>query len=230
MTTKRMFVTPDVIALMKQRKSTRVFTDKMPPKKEVLECLEAATWAPNKTNLQPWQFIVLEGEKLKAVTNAIEENFAIAFQEAEGLAQPPVTPQTAQILNDRKGLTMQKMDSYFNGVGIDMQSVGAGMFRFFGAPLGVLFATYPAKSLDLYKSTVSAIQNFILAAESKGLATSWLSAVNVCEQYVMDVLDLHQDLILVGAVALGYEDVNSPTNQMPRDRIPVEDVTTWLDK
>ena len=54
----------DIIELMKQRKSVRHFKPDQPEKQVILDCLEAAAWAPNPTSQQPWKFIVLTGETL----------------------------------------------------------------------------------------------------------------------------------------------------------------------
>jgi len=54
----------DLLKLIKQRKSIRAFTKEVPPRRLILECLEAASWAPNPTGQQSWQFIVLSGNSL----------------------------------------------------------------------------------------------------------------------------------------------------------------------
>ena len=69
-----------IAELLKQRKSIRHFKPEQPPQQEILDCLEAASWAPNPTSQQPWKFIVLTGSSLQKINGVIEENFAVEFQ------------------------------------------------------------------------------------------------------------------------------------------------------
>jgi nitroreductase len=199
----------DLVGLIKERRSIRQFTSEGPPREVIRECLEAASWAPNPTSQQPWKFIVLQGDKLKEVAGVIRENFAEAFEKKEKIAPPPLRS------------TLQEK-------GVDMQSLGEGNFTFHGAPVGVIFATYPWKDQNFLKSTVAAVENFLLAASAKGLGTCWMNAISICQDSIKKALDLPQELVLVDGVAVGYPAKDSPVNQLPRERLPVDAVTEWL--
>jgi nitroreductase len=218
----------DIIETITKRKSIRHYTSDKPSKEVIMQCLEAASWAPNPTSQQPWKFIVLTGAKLKKTIRAIEENYAQAYQLKEQNPEPPMSEQTARIINDRKEKTFQQMISLLIEKGMDMDEVGKGNFTFHNAPVGVIFATYPCKDQNFFKSTVAAMQNFLLAATSKGLGTCWMNAVSICQEHIKKVLNLSAELILVDGVAVGYADDNSPINQLPRERLPVSQVTEWL--
>lgn len=47
----------DILFLLKQRYSPRVFKDKPIPHKHLTQLFEAARWSPSSNNLQPWRFI-----------------------------------------------------------------------------------------------------------------------------------------------------------------------------
>ena len=218
----------DVIELMKKRKSIRHFKPDPPPQQMVLDCLEAAAWAPNPTSQQPWKFIVLTGTSLKKVITAIEENFAAAFQKKEELPPPPLSEEMSDILQKRKDKAFQQMIATLKEKEFDMQSVGSGNFVFHHAPMGIIFATYPWKDQNFYKSTVAALAQFLLAATAQGLGTCWMNAVSICQESIKETLNLPSELILVDGVALGYPVEDSPLNQLPRERLPINDVTDWL--
>ena len=218
----------DVIELMKKRKSVRHFKADPPPRQMVLDCLEAAAWAPNPTSQQPWKFIVLTGTSLKQVITTIEENFAAAFQQKEELPPPPLSEEMSDILQKRKDKAFQQMIATLKEKEFDMQSVGSGNFAFHHAPMGIIFATYPWKDQNFYKSTVAAMAQFLLAATSLGLGTCWMNAVSICQESIKETLNLPSELILVDGVALGYPVEDSPLNQLPRERLPINDVTDWL--
>ena len=218
----------DSIDLMKKRKSIRHFKPEQPPQQIILDCLEAAAWAPNPTSQQPWKFIVLTGSTLKKVTAAIEENFAAAFQEKEELPPPPLSDEMRDILQQRKDKAFQQMIATLKEKEFDMQAVGSGNFAFHHAPMGIIFATYPWKDQNFYKSTVAALTQFLLAAIARGLGTCWMNAVSICQESIKETLKLPSELILVDGVALGYPVEDSPLNQLPRERLPINDVTVWL--
>lgn len=218
----------DMLELIKGRKSIRHFKTEQPPRELILTCLEAALWAPNPTNQQPWKFIVLTGEKLKSVTRVIEESFADAFARKEALPSPPLSEGSAKTLLARKDRAFQHMLSALKEQGVSLQAVGSGNFNFHSAPLGVIFATYPCRDYNYLKSTVAALENFLLAAAARGLGTCWMNAVSICEREIKKALHLSPELLLIDGVAVGYPVEQSPLNQLPRDRLPVEEMTDWL--
>jgi nitroreductase len=218
----------DIIDIIKSRRSVRHYTDRVPPRALLRECLEAASWAPNPTTQQPWKFIVLTGNALKKVISVIEKNFAAAHKEKGEVTEPHITPDTRTMLQDRKSRYFQEMISFLKDNNVDVQAVGQGNYCFHNAPVGIIFATYPCKNLNFYKSTIAAMKNFLVAATAKGLGTCWMNAVSICQEYIKEVLSLPQDLILVDGIAVGYPVDDSPLNRIPRSRLPVDDVTLWI--
>ena len=217
-----------IVELLQQRKSIRHFKAEQPPQQMILDCLEAASWAPNPTSQQPWKFIVLTGRSLEKVNRVIEENFAAEFQKKEELPSPPLSDKIAAMLKARKDRAFQQMITTLKDKGVDMQTVGSGNFAFHHAPVGILFATYPWKDQNFFKSTVAALTQFLLAATEKGLGTCWMNALSICQEPVKKALNLPSELILVDGVALGYPVDDSPLNNLPRERLPINDVTEWL--
>jgi len=218
----------DIIDTIKMRKSIRHFTTEEPSREVLLECLEAAAWAPNPTSQQPWKFIVLTADKLKEVTTVIEENFAMAHEKKEQESCSHISEDMAQKLEERKAASFKEMLAFLKDKEVDIQAVGLGNFCFHKAPVGIIFATYPCKDQNFYKSTVAALENFLLAATAKGLGTCWMNAVSICQEYIKDALQLSRDLILVDGVAVGYPVQDSPLNQIPRKRLPINEATIWF--
>jgi nitroreductase len=73
------------------------------------------------------------------------------------------------------------------------------------------------------------MQNFMLAASSRGLGTCWMNAISICQEHIKRELALEDELILVDGIAVGYPDPDSPINNIPRDRLPIEAVVRWMD-
>ena len=217
----------DVDICIQQRRSIRAFTEVVPPRATILECLQAASWAPNPTSQQPWKFIVLTGDCLHRICSVIQEHFQEASQEKSRHETDGLREDTSRMLNQKKEQVFREMVSHLTRHGADLKKAGEGNFNFHGAPAGVIFATYRGKDLNYFKATIAAMQNFMLAAEARGLGTCWINAVSICESYIRRELDLPSDIVLVDGVALGYPESSSPLNTIPRDRYPVEQVTLW---
>jgi nitroreductase len=57
-------------AEMQRRRTVRQFSERVPPRQVLEECLLAAGAAPNGANLQPWRFVVVSDPKIKAEIRA----------------------------------------------------------------------------------------------------------------------------------------------------------------
>ncbi len=133
------------------------------------------------------------------------------------------------MLEQRKKGNFSEMLSFLKEHNADMTSLGEGNFNFHRAPLAIIFATYPYKNQNYIKSTISAMQTFMLAATALGLGTCWANAVSVCQGAIKKELGLQDELILVDGISIGYPDLEAPINNVPRHRLPVEQVVSWLE-
>ena len=149
----------DILELIKERKSIRCFKPDIPAREVVLECLEAASWAPNPTSQQPWQFFVLTGDTLKKVCDVIQKNYAAAAaQKAQGETEQPKNDIT-EILEKRKKDNFAEMMSFLQENNADMQAIGEGNFNFHRAPVAVLFGVWPCKDQNYLNRFISEIKN-----------------------------------------------------------------------
>ncbi len=53
----------DTLECIKTRRSIRKFTEKSVPRKDLEELIEIARWSPSYKNSQPWEAIILSGNK-----------------------------------------------------------------------------------------------------------------------------------------------------------------------
>ena len=210
----------DMLELIKSRRSIRAFEQEKPSRALIQECLEAAIWAPNPTNQQPWEFIVLAGEKLAMVNTCIEEHFFERMQSG-GFTDLP------EACEKRKDEIMETISRAADQEGIDSGQFFEKMLRFFDAPVAVLFLHY-AGNEDSYKyGTAAALQNFLLAAHARGLGTCWLGIVTICQEDIKTLLEIPDDKTLLGGVAVGVPVKNALLNTFERPRVPVDELTTW---
>jgi nitroreductase len=62
---------PELIDAIRSRRSLGKCTDEVPDVALIRELLEAATWAPNHKQTEPWRFVVLTGDARKELGDAM---------------------------------------------------------------------------------------------------------------------------------------------------------------
>jgi nitroreductase len=212
----------DIFEVMKSRRSIRVFTKRTPSRKIIEQCLEAATWAPNPSNQQPWEFIVITGERLKKISQIIARDFPQRMKEIDPYRGIP------ESCEKQKNETFGKIFSAAQKAGIDPKDLFQKNLSFHEAPVAVLFITYKMENPYYRYATAAVLQNFLLAAHAKGLGTCWLSTVSACEEEIKAHLKIPEEMEIVDGVALGYPAKNSPLNTYPRTRLPMKKVSRWI--
>jgi nitroreductase len=194
----------------------------MPSRSLITECLEAATWAPSATNRQPWEFIVLTGAALSEVNRIICDNFALRMNAGDAFGNPP------EPLRSRQQEIMDTLMRVAAEDGIDPGEVFEKSLRFFDAPVAVYFLTYTSDDQQYRLSTAAAIQNFLLAAHARELATCWLTVTVICQEDIKKYLAIGDDKELLAGVAVGYPLAECRLNTFERSREPVVSITRWL--
>lgn len=212
-----------MLKLIKSRRSVRTFENKMPEKKLLMECLEAATWAPSATNQQPWEFIVLTGKGLKKVNAINQEKFAERMQEIDPFSGLP------EECGKRQQAIFQATIEAAEKDGFDPKDFLEKNLRFCDAPAAVYFVTHKRDDNQYLLSTAAAVENFLLAAAAQGLGTCWLSVVVVCQQDIKEHLGISGEKEIVAGIAVGYPVTASAFNTFERTRVPAEQITSWLD-
>jgi nitroreductase len=182
------------------RRSIRKFKSDPIPEAVLQKVLTAAIQAPSGKNRQPWQFIVVQGEKRAEMIRIMREG--IAREKARGedpgssewttnvMEQAPVT---VFILNPHgtHPWLAHSISQNFDDL-VNVQSVGA------------------------------AIQNMLLAAQDLGLGSLWIC--DVFYAYEALLAWLGESCQMVAAVSLGYAD-EAPA---ARPRKPLSEVARWI--
>lgn len=104
---------------IRQRRSVRKYLDKKIEREKIVRCIEAARLAPSAENVQPWRFIVLEGERFKThfcqqVTSGIYSPTRF-IQNAPGII---AIAARLDILANRIGKWIQGTSYYLLDIGI----------------------------------------------------------------------------------------------------------------
>lgn len=189
--------------LVTSRQSVRRYDGREVPAEVVRAALEAARWAPSPHNSQPWRFAVLRSP-------ALRERFAARMAERwrGDLAADGMAPEAIDAL------------------------IGKSRERIRGASVviivGLTYAdldVYPderrqaAEQLMAAQSLGAAVQNIMLVAHARGVASCWMCAPLFCPSVVRAALDLPAGVIPQAMITLGYPAAEQPV----RPRRPLDD-------
>jgi nitroreductase len=201
------------------RRSVRAFLPDPVSRAAIEELLAVAAHAPSGGNLQPWRVDVLTGEPLAALK---AEALSSTPGEMELKVYPSPLPEPYRTRRHRSG------EALYEAIGIPREDKPARLTQFarnfeaFGAPVLLLFSIDRIFDRPQWAHLGMFIQNLMLLAGERGLATcpqeAWAGVHEVVRRHV----ELPAERILYCGLALGYADPEAPINSLRTDREPVE--------
>ncbi len=159
---------------IKSRKSVREFKDKKPDWRDIIECVDAARYAPMSGNNFTLKFILIDDkDKIQKIADAAQQSFIAKTHYVVAVCSNPSRTINAF---GKKG------EIYFR------QQAG------------------------------SAIQNFLLKIEEKGLATCWVG--NFVDEQIKKILNIPENVFIEAVLPVGYEFKKTPSkNKIELDSI-----------
>ncbi len=172
------------LELVKKRRTSWVFKPDPVPDEFIEKIIDAARYSPSGFNSQPWEFVVIKEQELRV---KIRDIFAehLPSQGVKPGMKDPMGFKTAPVL-----------------------------IILYGDPRVRPFAPPPVQKSDetwlsvLTSSLAISYQYMHLAAASLGLATRWVSAINMppIERKVKALLGIPEEFITYDMMALGTTD------------------------
>jgi len=217
--------TAAVLAAIATRRSVRGYTDKPVPRSVIEEILRASARAPSATNTQPWNVIILTGRAKEELTSAILE--ACAANPAMPAAEYAYYPQGSwpePYLSRRRKIGW---DLYgLLGIGKAERAKSDAWtqqnFRFFGAPVGMIFTLDRRLGLGSYLDLGMFLQNIMVAARGFGLDTCAQAVFGQQHAVVRKVLAIDEQYLVICGMSLGWTDQTAVANRLVTDREPLE--------
>ena len=171
----------EVQEAIKTRRSVRKFTEEPVAREDIEAIIEAGLWAPSATNTQPWFFLALTGEDDRAwVLSELRQHRA---RQREQLSKR--FPNHPQVVEETLGF---------------MGTLG-------GAPVIILsFLRENAndgKGLARVQSVAAAMENMLLAACDRKIASCWVEDIARIDEAVREHFALETGPLL-GCVVLGH--------------------------
>ena len=219
------------------RQSMRAFLPQPVPRETLTHLLELAARAPSGTNTQPWKVYVLQGasrdhlvEKVCAAGEAIRANPELASQYKEAYDYYPekwVSPfidrrrENGWGLYGRLGITKGDKDK--------MHAQQQRNFRFFDAPVGLMFTLDKVMGRGSLVDYGMFMQNLMVAARGHGLHPCPQAAWTGFAKIILPHIDASDNEMLVCGMSLGYADEAALVNTFRTPRVSAGEFTTWLE-
>ena len=197
------------------------------------QILDLARRAPSGVNTQPWNVFVLQGQARVALVGAALASlpglvatqpgraaFWEQFNRHPGTAEWP--GQGPQTTGDRYlSAAMAAADA------ATTQAELEPYFRFFDAPVGLMFTISRDLGFGSLLDYGMFLQNIALAARARGLHTRVQTGWKGLSDMVLPRLSAPVDALLVCGMALGYADASQAPTATPVDAPPAASFTTW---
>ncbi|GAB6043011.1 nitroreductase [Endothiovibrio diazotrophicus] len=218
----------DLIEAMKGRHSVRAYLDKPVPQEVVEAVLEAARFAPSGVNTQPWRVAVVDGEAKVRLGAALE-----AARRGGVEPDPDYHYYPEQWREPYQGRRVACGKALYGALDIGrgdrerQLDAWCANYRFFDAPLGLLFFMDRDMGRGSWLDMGMFMQNVMLAARAHGLESCPQASLADYPKIVRRELGLEEDRLLLAGLALGYADASAPVNGYRLDREPVPAFTTW---
>jgi len=218
----------DVLEAMRGRKSTRAYLDKPVARATVEAVLDAARWAPSGVDAQPWRVAVVTGATKERIGTDM-----LAARQARQPENPDYSYYPAQwdepYKSRRKacGLALYAALKISKDDALARLKAWNNNYRFFGAPVGLLFFVDRALAQGAWVDMGMFIENVMLAARGHGLDTCPQASLAEYPDIVRGILNMPNTHALICGMALGYADTSAPANSFRTEREPVSTFTSW---
>jgi nitroreductase len=227
-----------VDAAIASRFSCRAFLrDRAVPRETIEEILALASRAPSGTNTQPWKVYVLQGaardalvEKACAAHDAMYADPALAQEYREEYDYYPTKWVSPYIDRRREnGWGLYGLLGIAKGEKDRMHAQHQRNFRFFDAPVGLMFTMDRVLGRGSLMDYGMFLENVMLAARARGLHTCPQAAWNGFARIILPHVGAGEDEMLLCGMSLGYADLDAHVNSFDTPREPAASFTRWLE-
>lgn len=219
----------DTIECITKRKSIRAFKPEPVPKALLEEIISIAKRSPSYKNSQPWEMVIVSGEKKQALSDMLLGLLKDDEKPTAEFVEPVSWPDQQQ-----KNINhLYEMRSAATGLDLTDPAIikksKKANFNFYFAPHAVYFLQDASLSEWSILDIGMFIQNFMLVAAAKGLGTVPQAYATDYAQQVKSFLNIPETKRLIVGMSIGYPDMDAPANQLKTDRVANNEIVTWLE-
>lgn len=211
-----------------ERRSIRAFKNDPVPQELVNRIIELSLRSPSWGNTQPWEVLVVMGEKV----HELKEGFRSKFERDEPPNPdiPLPTDWPADCLNRYKSLGRD----LFRKIGIrredreSRRNYYLSMFQGFGAPVFIYVCLDRKLSQWALLDVGLFVQTVCLAATSAKLGTCILTHLVLYPDVIRKHLEVPNTKLIVIGIALGYTDKSALINTFRSPRVDMTEIVKWF--
>jgi nitroreductase len=215
--------------VMLDRHSIRAFLPTPVARGEIEDILRIASNAPSGNNIQPWRVHVLTGTTLHTLIKRV----GFAFDAADGSHTPEYHYYPTEFFEPYLARRRKCGGDLYGVLGISrgekarMRAQMRKNFEFFAAPVGLMFTIDRRLAQGSWLDYGMFLQNVMLAATARGLATCAQAAWIDYHRIIADVLALPENEQVVAGIALGHADPAAPENALLTGRVAVAEFVNF---
>ena len=226
-----------VFDAIESRHSVRAFLSRPVARADIEKLLDVSRRAPSGTNTQPWKVYVLQGasrdslcDKVCAAHDAVRAQPELAAQYQEAYDYYPTQWVSPYIDRRREnGWGLYGLLGIGKGDKDKMHAQHQRNYRFFDAPVGLMFTIDKVMGRGSLLDYGMFLQNVMLAAKARGLDTCPQAAFVQFHRIIREELGLADNETFVCGMALGYANPEAPENALKTERAPLAEWVRFKD-
>lgn len=211
------------------RRSIRAFLDKPVDLSLLRNILETAQMSPSGYNFQPWECVVVTGQRLSELSRLM-------------LAAEPQDPPEYQLVpkglpriykERRDAIVARRMEAagLERGDAEGVARMQARNFEFFGAPAALLCFVPRVMGLPQWSDVGMWLQTIMLLLHGEGLGSCPQESLFVHGRLIKEFAGVSDEThLFFCGMAIGYPDPDAPLNRFERTRAPIDEVVRFMDE
>ena len=211
------------------RRSSRAFRPDPIPGDVMKKILQAVSASPSYTNTQPWEVVVVSGQKRNALAEKLLNLATVKAPTSPDLPIPKGWPAAMDERSREHGARRLSTLGLARDDGGGREKLRLMNFEFYGAPCAVfLFMDGSLGEWSIFDMGLFA-QNLILAAHSLGVGSCLQASVTNYAQEIKKFLGIEESKKLVVCIALGYQDEKAVLNTYRSIKQRSDEFTRWYE-
>ena len=221
-----------VDAAITSRRAIRAFLPDPVPRDVLEDILRVASRAPSGTNTQPWNVYVLTGPALKRLSAQIlaiyDDPEQLARHTDEYLYYPEKWVEPYLGRRRKIGMDLYGLLAIGRNDKQKMRAQWARNYRFFDAPVGLIFFIDRALAQGSWLDYGMFLQNIMVAARARGLDTCPQAAFIQFHAVIRKQLGVEERYSIVCGMSLGRADMSCPENALATERQSIEEFAHFV--
>ena len=217
----------EVLEGIKTRHSIRAFKSDLIPREVMEKILQAVSYSPSYTNTQPWEVVVVSGERKNELGRELLKLARAKAPTRPDLPRPKGWPPALQERSREHGARRLSTLGVARDDEEGREKLRLMNFEFYGAPCAVfLFIDGSLGEWSIYDMGLFS-QNLILAAHSLGVESCLQASVTNYAPEIKKFLGIAESKKLVICISLGYPDEKAKLNTYCSLKQKPDEFTRW---